>query len=447
MGKKLEARFLTGPTMGHVWRMALSGTAGITFVFLVDVVNLFWISQIGDTSLVAAMGFAFAIQFFSVSFGIGFMIATMALVSRSIGEGRIGLAKEQAVSCMLMSVFLQCFIAIVFILFIDELVALNGASGQTASLTSRYLLISLFSLPVMAIGMTGSAILRANGDAVRAMTVTLASGAVCMFTDPILIYWLDLRLDGAAISVWIFRFVMALVALYYLTRSYNLLARPSINSIRQTVKPFLNLAIPAIFTQLSIPFGNFVLTAVMAGFGDSAVAAWAVINRLTAFSFGGIFSLSTSIGGIFGQNYGALKYSRIKTTFRDSLMFCFLYTLIIWAILAISSIKISELFMLDNEGTSLVRIFTQIGIAGFFFTGMSLVTTAAFNNLGKPFWGTAINWFREGVITLPVAIFFSSVFFAPGVIFAQAFVACITGSFSVVLGFWFISRLKVDRLS
>ena len=112
MGKKLEARFLTGPTMGHVWRMALSGTAGITFVFLVDVVNLFWISQIGDTSLVAAMGFAFAIQFFSVSFGIGFMIATMALVSRSIGEGRIGLAKEQAVSCMLMSVFLQCFIAI-----------------------------------------------------------------------------------------------------------------------------------------------------------------------------------------------------------------------------------------------------------------------------------------------------------------------------------------------
>ena len=52
-----------------------------------------------------------------VSFGIGFMISAMALVSRSIGQGRIGLAKEQAVSCMLMSVFLQCCIAIVFILF------------------------------------------------------------------------------------------------------------------------------------------------------------------------------------------------------------------------------------------------------------------------------------------------------------------------------------------
>ncbi len=446
MNKDLEGRFLTGPTMGHVWRMALSGTVGITFVFLVDVVNLFWISQVGDTSLVAAMGFAFAIQFFSVSFGIGFMIAAMALVSRSIGQGRILLSKEQAVSCMLISAFLQCCVAFVFILFRDELVALSGASGQTASLTSRYLLLSLFSLPVMSIGMIGSATLRANGDAIRAMAVTLASGAVSILTDPILIYWLDLGLDGAAISIWISRLVMAVAALFFLTRSYNLLIRPSINSVMITFKPFLYLAVPAIFTQLAIPFGNFVLTGVIAGFGDSAVAAWAVINRLTAFSFGGIFSLSTSIGGIFGQNYGALKYSRIQTTFRDALMFCFIYTLIIWVILIVSSIKIAELFMLDKEGTSLVRIFTQVGVAGFFFTGMSFVTTAAFNNLGKPFWGTAINWFREGVITLPVAIFFSSVFFAPGVIFAQAFVACITGSFSVVLGFWFVSRLKVDRL-
>lgn len=446
MNKDLEGRFLTGPTMGHVWRMALSGTAGITFVFLVDVVNLFWISQVGDTSIVAAMGFAFAIQFFSVSFGIGFMIAAMALVSRSIGQGRILLSKEQAVSCMLISAFLQCCVAFVFILFRDELVALNGASGQTASLTSRYLLLSLFSLPVMSIGMIGSATLRANGDAIRAMAVTLASGAVSILTDPILIYWLDLGLDGAAISIWISRFVMAVVALFFLTKSYNLLIRPSINSVMITFKPFLYLAIPAIFTQLAIPFGNFVLTGVMAGFGDSAVAAWAVINRLTAFSFGGIFSLSTSIGGIFGQNYGALKYSRIQTTFRDALMFCFIYTLIIWVILIVSGIKIAELFMLDKEGTSLVRIFTQVGVAGFFFTGMSFVTTAAFNNLGKPFWGTAINWFREGAITLPVAIFFSSVFFAPGVIFAQTFVACITGSFSVVLGFWFVSRLKADRL-
>ena len=61
-----EGRFLTGSTMGHVIRMTLTGAIGITFVFIVDAANLFWISQLGDPTLVAAIGFAFAIQFLSV---------------------------------------------------------------------------------------------------------------------------------------------------------------------------------------------------------------------------------------------------------------------------------------------------------------------------------------------------------------------------------------------
>ena len=76
-----QGRFLTGSTMGHVLRMTLAGTAGITFMFLVDAANLFWISQLGEVQLLAAIGFAFAIQFFSISFGLGLMIAATAIVS------------------------------------------------------------------------------------------------------------------------------------------------------------------------------------------------------------------------------------------------------------------------------------------------------------------------------------------------------------------------------
>ena len=39
-----EGRFLTGSTMGHVVRMSATGAFGITFVFLVDAANLFWLS-------------------------------------------------------------------------------------------------------------------------------------------------------------------------------------------------------------------------------------------------------------------------------------------------------------------------------------------------------------------------------------------------------------------
>ena len=82
-----QGRFLTGSTLGHVVRMTATGAMGITFVFVVDAANLLWISQLGDPRLVAAIGFAYAVQFFSVSIAVGLMIATTAIISRSIGAG------------------------------------------------------------------------------------------------------------------------------------------------------------------------------------------------------------------------------------------------------------------------------------------------------------------------------------------------------------------------
>ena len=68
--------------------------------------------------------------------------------------------------------------------------------------------------------------------------------------------------------------------------------------------PLAAIAVPAVATQLATPFGNALLTSVVAKFGDSAVAGWAVVNRLTGVAFGGLFALGGAIGGIFGQNFG-----------------------------------------------------------------------------------------------------------------------------------------------
>ena len=91
-----EGRFLTGSTLGHVVRMTATGALGITFVFVVDAANLLWVSQLGQPQLVAAIGFAYAVQFFSVSIAVGLMIAATAVVSRSIGAGDRAQARGQA---------------------------------------------------------------------------------------------------------------------------------------------------------------------------------------------------------------------------------------------------------------------------------------------------------------------------------------------------------------
>ena len=116
LNKMAEGRFLTGSTMGHVVRMTATGAFGITFVFLVDAANLLWISQLGQPQLVAAIGFAYAIQFFSVSSGVGLMIAGTALVSRRIGEGDRAGARRQAGATIVTAAAIQAGVALAVIL-------------------------------------------------------------------------------------------------------------------------------------------------------------------------------------------------------------------------------------------------------------------------------------------------------------------------------------------
>lgn len=436
-----KGRFLTGSTMGHVVRMTMTGAMGITFVFLVDAANLFWIAKLGDPQLVAAIGFAFAIQFFSISSGIGLMIASSAIISRAIGAGDRDRARRMATSAAIIAGLIQSLMAIVIIVFRHEIVAFSGATGETAALAARYLLLSLPSLGIMAVGMIANGALRAEGDGKRSMYVTLLSGVVAMVIDPIMIYGLGWGLDGAAAGLGIFRCMMLYLALRFAIGVHDLMAVPSLQDVRDTLRPYLAIALPAILTQMATPVGNYILTFSIAPFGDEAMAGWAVVGRLTVVAFGGIFSLSGAIGGIFGQNYGARDYARLRATYRDALIFGLLYTLVTWGVLVLASGMVIAAFNLPAQAADVVLAFTHIGAGGFIFAAALFVCNAAFNALGKPLRSTLVNWSRDGVLTLPLALWAGGVFGAVGVIYAQAAASILVGACAAYWGWRYVSGL------
>ncbi len=440
------ARFLHGSTMGHVVRMTMTGVVGITFVFLVDAAGLFWVSRMGDPGLVAAIGFAFAIQFFSVSSGIGLMIASTALVSRRIGAGKRRLARMNATGAAIAAFVIQSAMAAFIFIFRHDIVEMAGASGETAALAARYLAISVPSLGVMAVSMIANGALRAEGDGKRSMMVTLSSGGVSMLIDPLLIIGLGLGLDGAAIGLVVSRFVMLGVALRFAIGTHDLLAPPRLICLVVTLRPFLAIAVPAILMQMAAPVGNYLLTGVMAQYGDEAMAGWAVVGRLTVVAFGGIFSLSGAIGGIFGQNFGAGRFDRVRATYRDALVFGAIYTLVTWVVLALTGPLVAQVFGLTPLGTQVVVSFTHVGAGGFLFASAMFVSNAAFNALGRPGRSTLVNWLRDGVLTLPLAIFLAAQFGADGVIYAQAAVAAVAGIGAALWGWVYVTGLSRSML-
>ena len=434
-------RFLTGSTMGHVVRMTATGAAGITFVFAVDAANLLWLSQLGDPRVVAAIGFAFAVQFFSVSVGVGMMIAATALVSRQIGEGNADDARHTATGSMILTVLAQALVALLIMAVRYPLLEWAGAEGQTLDMAARYLALTLPSLPLMAVGLIASAALRASGDGKRAMYVTLGSGAVAAGLDPFLILWLEMGLDGAAVGLFVFRIIMATIALRFAIGTHNLLARPSFGAAKLVAWPFVAIALPAMATQIAAPFGNYLLTAIISEFGDAAVAGWAVVNRLSVVAFGGIFALAGAIGGIFGQNFGAQALGRVQSTYRDAILFVLVYCLAIWAVLVLLSPHLARIFGLEGEGADVLRAFTHVGAGAFAFTGTLFVANSAFNSLGRPVAAAVATWARDVVVIFPVALWMASFWGAIGVIYAQAVVGALMGVCVAWAGWRFVSML------
>ncbi|MEM6303874.1 MAG: MATE family efflux transporter [Pseudomonadota bacterium] len=440
-----EGRFLTGSTMGHVVRMTMTGAAGITFVFLVDAANLFWLAQLGEPQLVAAIGFAYAIQFFSVSFAVGLMIAATAVISRSIGAGDRERARRQGGAALLIAVLMVSLVSLLIFVFRHQLVAWAGGEGETARLAARYLAQTILSLIPMSGALICSGALRADGYGAKAMYVTMFSGVVLMVVDPILILWMGLGLDGAALGLVLFRFSLLGFALYYAVHQTGLIARPKLSTLRNISAPFVVLALPAIATQMSTPAGNYLLTMVMAQFGDDAVGAWAVVSRLTVLVFGGVFALSGAIGGIFGQNYGAGHMDRVRSTYLNAILFCLGYALFAWAVLFASTSMVIRAFDLGGQGAEVLRAFTAIGVSSFVFLGALFVSNAAFNNLGRPGIATLLNWGKDAAVSYPAAVWFAGLSGAVGVIYGQALAGVLMGCIAGLWGWWFVRGLSAPE--
>ena len=415
-----QAKFLTGNLFAHVSTMSLAGSVGLIAIFAVDFVDMLFISMLGKAELAAAVGYAGAILFFTTSFSIGIAIAAGALAARALGAGEPEEARIQSTSTLIYGVVFSAIFAALVWANLGFFVQALGATGETAALAVHYLAIIVPSLPLLMVGMLGGALLRAHGDARRAMFATIFGGVVNAVLDPILIFGLGMELTGAALASVAARVAIAAVSLRPLLRHYGGFARPTPGRLARDLPPILAIAIPAILTQLATPVGQAYVTRAMAEFGEAAVAGMAVVGRLTPLSFAAIFALSGAVGPIIGQNFGAGDRARVRGAFNASLAFTGLYILVVAAILFALRGPIAALFEAEGITRQLIFLFCGPLALAYFFNGMLFVANAAFNNLGHPFYSTWMNWGRHTLGTIPFVMVGAALMGAPGVLIGQA---------------------------
>ena len=159
------AKFVQGKLMSHIVVMSTTSAVGLMSIFFVDLLDMFFISLLGDPDLVAGIGIAGTLTFLVTSISIGTSIAAGALVSKSVGAKQVQKAREYAVNVLLIATLISIGSIAVVMLYLDQLIALMGANGNVAASAREYLILVVPSSVFLALGLGASAVLRAVGDA------------------------------------------------------------------------------------------------------------------------------------------------------------------------------------------------------------------------------------------------------------------------------------------
>lgn len=440
------APFTRGSTMRHVLVMTGTGAIGLMAIFMVDFLSLFYVSLLGDDRLTAGVGYATTVLFLAISVNIGAMIAGSALVARRIGARDVAGAQRIATSSLSIAALIAALLSLILLAALPWLLPALGAQGVPLEVAKRFLWITLPVNILMAVGMSLSGFLRAVGDPRRSMNVTLFGGIVTAVADPALIFGLNLGTDGAAWATVISRFVFTAVGFYGLSRVHKMLRRPRLGEILADSWLFAQIAVPAIMTNIATPLAALLFYRVLAPFGEAAIAANTIIDRLVPLAYGVLFALSGSVGPILAQNLGAKRHDRLRQGMRDALLFAVVYCAFAWIILFVLRHQIAGLFGVTGPTAAYVAFFCMISGLTWMFIGFLFVANSAFNNLGFPLYSTAFNWGRATVGTLPPAMLGAHLAGVEGAMVGVSAGAMVFGSLAVWTAFRAIAKLEKKSL-
>lgn len=434
--------FLQGSTMRHVLVMTSATTVGLIAMFAVDVVDMYFITLLGEQQLVAAVGFAGTLLYFLMALGIGLQISLGALVARAEGSGDRERAGRYCSSVLWFNLVLSSCVAFVAWWQLPQLLELLGASGKTLDTAVAYARIQLPAVPLLVLGMSMSAGLRAVGDARRSMWGTLLGAITNAVLDPIFIFYFDWGVEGAAWASVASRVVLFAYAGSRLFGVHRLPKKVTPAMVLADTRPIFVIALPAVMTNLATPLGMSIVLRIMSQFGDSAVAAIAVMGRIAPLAFAAVFAVSGAIGPIVGQNAGAGRYDRVRQALLDAALFIGAYVAVVWLILWLLLGSIISLFTASDVAADLLSFYITFLVGAFALNGLLFVANASFNNLGRAVFATLFNYAKVFLGIVPAAYFGAQYFGARGVMIGEAVGMAAWGLLGMLSALAFVARLQ-----
>lgn len=308
-------------TKGHIGRqmigMAVPMLAGTFSMTAFNLADTWFVAKLG-TAPMAAMSFTFPVAMIMGSVAMALGMGTTVVVSQALGEGNREKARRISTDCMLLGLILVEVLGLVAWACMTPIFRAMNASEEVMPLIRQYMIWYLPFTGLAYLSMPANSVLRAAGNAWWPSMVMVIGAVLNCILDPILIFgpWglPALGIQGASIATTVTRISTFFLSIYVLHHNYGLVARPHLipRALVRSWGHVLHIAGPAFVSNLLIPASAFVLTALVARHGETAVAAYGAGGRIEMFAYLFPMALGISLVPLVGQNYGGGHYDRVE---------------------------------------------------------------------------------------------------------------------------------------
>lgn len=301
----------------------------------------------------------------------------------------------------------------VCLIFAEPLMGAFGASHQTLSMATAYFRIVAAFFPVYLLMNVMNSMIRADGSPGYAMVAMLTGAVLNIVLDPLFIFAMKWGITGAAWATVIGQLASFLVCLVYFRKPKSF--RLTVKSFRpngQVLGRVVLLGGSTFFNQISIVVLTLVCNMTLAKYG--AISAYGQDIPISVFSIQTkVYTVVCNIvvgivlGGqpIFGYNYGAGNFDRVRQAYRLVLKATLVVSLLATVFFEVWPQGIIRIFGSGDEKYRAFAVLTfRIYLSLTVITCVVKLSAIFFQAIGKPFHSVMASLVRDILCFTPLAL-------------------------------------------
>ena len=415
------------PVGGLIRKFAIPAIISMLVSAMYNIVDQIFIGQGVGMLGNAATNVAFPVTTIATALALLLGIGGASNYNLEMGAGREKKASGIAGTALSSLVISGAVLCVIVLLFLKPLLTLFGATKDVMPYAVDYTGITALGLPFYILSVGGNHVVRADRSPTYSMACVTAGAVINTILDPLFIFGFGWGIKGAAWATVIGQVVSGILVVVYFWKFRKMYLEKSMLKPKFSyLKAVAALGLASCINQIAMALVQIVLNNILRYYGaasiygsDIPIACVGVISKVNQVFMAICIGISQGCQPIWGFNYGAEKYSRVRQTYRYSVTAC---TIIATGFFLCFQLFPHQIVGIFGTGSDLYFQFAERYLKIYMFmtfaNGIQPMSSGFFTSIGKAKLGVVMSLTRQVLFLLPLIVIFPLFMGIDGVMYA-----------------------------